>query len=74
MNMATHCDGTVLVVRGGITSRKLVDSSVEALKRTEIPLLGLVLNRVDSRHNSYYYKQYYKKYGYGYGGKPQRKK
>ena len=28
MNIATHCDGTVLVVRGGETPRKVVGEDV----------------------------------------------
>lgn len=59
--IVTHCDGSVLVVRGGVTSRKLVQNSVQRLQKTGKPILGVVLNRVDmskgSRH--YYYNQYY---------------
>lgn len=73
LNIATHCDGTVLVVRSGATSRRLVENSIQMLKKTETPLLGTVLNRVDTSRKSYqyYYKRYYSKYGkYGYyGGK-----
>lgn len=72
LNIATHCDGTVLVVRSGETPRKMVDNSVQLLKRTETPLLGIVLNRADmnSKSNLYYHRYYrsgyyYKNYGYG---------
>lgn len=72
LNIATHCDGTVLVVRSGETPRKMVDNSMQLLKRTETPLLGLVLNRADmnSKSNMYYHRYYrssyyYKNYGYG---------
>lgn len=70
MNIATHCDGTVLVVRSGVTSRRLVENSLQMLQKTSTPLLGTVLNRVDTSRKSYqyYYKRYYNKYGY-YGGK-----
>ena len=47
MNIATHCDGTVLVVRGGETPRKVVGDSVQQLKRTGVPLLGVVLDRAE---------------------------
>lgn len=78
LNIAQYCDGSILVVRSGDTSRKIVDNSVQMLKRTESPLLGLVLNRVDveSRSNPYYrryygsdysYKNGYRYGGYGYG-------
>lgn len=68
LNIATYCDGTVLVLRGSETPRKLAMDSVRQLKRTEVPLLGVVLNRaqVDSKSNLYY-KRYYKS-GYYYKG------
>ncbi|MGN0706784.1 MAG: CpsD/CapB family tyrosine-protein kinase [Faecalibacterium sp.] len=66
LNIATHCDGTVLVIRSGQTSRKLVNDSLQQLRRTEKPLLGVVLNRAETNHksNRYYYKRYYYKSGY----------
>lgn len=75
LKIATHADGTVLVVRSGVTSRKVVNDSVNLLKRTGTPLLGLVLSRAEiNRKGRYYYKRYYhdggyyKNYnGYGYG-------
>ena len=45
LNIARHCDGSVLVVHGGETPRKMVLNSVQQLKRTDTPLLGVVLNR-----------------------------
>lgn len=74
LNIAQYCDGSILVVRSGDTSRKIVDNSVQMLKRTESPLLGLVLNRVDveSRSSAYYHRYYrggyYYENGYRYGG------
>lgn len=69
LNVATHCDGTVLVVRSGQTPRKIVGDSVQLLRRTEVPLLGVVLNRaeISGKSNMYYYHRYYKS-GYYYGG------
>lgn len=74
LNIARYCDGSVLVVRSGDTSRKVVDNSVQMLKRVESPLLGIVLNRVDMESRSsayyqrYYHSGYYYKNGYRYGG------
>lgn len=64
LNIATHCDGTVLVVRSGVTSRRLVESSLHMLQKTSTPLLGTVLNRVNTSRKGYqhYYKTY-AKYG-----------
>ena len=61
LNISKYCDGSVLVVRSGVTNKRLVMSSVQALKRAESPVLGIVLNRVDTRRGSgsYYYKDYY---------------
>ena len=72
LNVAPHCDGTVLVVRSGATPRKLVDNSVQLLKRTETPLLGIVLNRADmnSKSNMYYHRYYRSSYYYNsYGSR-----
>ncbi len=69
--IASVCDGAILVVRGGVTSKSLVRQSVSQLERAGCPLLGIVLNRVESPKGSYYYKKYSGKYGsnYYYGTK-----
>ncbi len=77
LNITRHCDGSVLVVRSGDTPRKIVENSVQMLKRAESPLLGVVLNRADvnSRSSAYYHRYYHSNYyykngyrhGYGYG-------
>lgn len=68
LTVARNCDGSVLVVRSGSTSRKLVEDAARLLKRTETPLLGVVLNRADvaNKSNAYYHR-YYGSNGYGYG-------
>lgn len=66
LNIAIHCDGTVLVVRGNATPRKLVDNSMQMLRRTETPLLGVVLNRAKLTGKS---GGYYRYGGYYYRGK-----
>ena len=53
-----------VVVRSGFTKKALVRDTIERLKVTNQPLLGIVLNRVDvSRNSSYYYKGYGSYYG-----------
>lgn len=59
------CDGAVLVVRGGVTSKRMVQSSIRQLERAGCPLLGIVLNRVQGNGSGYYSKRY----GKGYYGK-----
>ena len=64
---------SVLVIRSGSTPRKVVQDSVQMLKRAESPLLGVVLNRADvsgrssAYYHRYYHSNYYYKNGYRYG-------
>lgn len=58
------CDGAILVVRGGVTSKSMVRNSVRQLERAGCPLLGIVLNRVEGAGTGYYYKRYGGKYYY----------
>lgn len=76
LNISKYCDGSLLVVRSGMTGRRLVMSSVQALKRAGSPLLGIVLNRVDTRRGSgnYYYKDYYAYGAEYYQSKDKKKK
>ena len=55
----------------------MVLNSVQQLKRTDTPLLGVVLNRanVDSKSNLYYHRYYKSGYYYkNYGNHSQSKK
>lgn len=52
------CDGAILVVRGGSTSKGMVKNSIRQLERAGCPLLGIVLNRVEGANGGYYYKKY----------------
>ena len=56
------CDGAILVVRAGITPKGIVKNSVRQLERAGCPLLGIVLNRVESGKGGYYYKGYGSRY------------
>lgn len=58
MNIATFCDGTVLVVRSAAISRKMASNCVQALQCTGKPVLGIVLNRFDASNKTcgYYYR------------------
>ena len=60
------CDGVILCVRGGATSKAAVRASIQQLERAGCPLLGIVLNRVSDSKGGYYHKYYGKKYGEGY--------
>ena len=68
--IASLCDGAVLCVRSGVTSRAIIRNSIRQIERTGCPLLGIVLNRVNTQKGGYYHKYYGKRY-YGskyYGG------
>lgn len=69
--VASMCDGAILVVRSGETSRSMIKSAMQQLERVNCRLLGMILNRV--RTESRVYKKYYGRYGkyqngYGYYG------
>lgn len=65
--VASMCDGAVLIVRSGETSRGLIRHSLQQLEQVNCKLLGVILNRVENTGRMY--KKYYGKYGryYGYG-------
>ena len=67
------CDGAILCVRAGVTSKGAVRESMRQLERAGCPLLGIVLNRVGASKGGYYHKYYGGKYGrygkYYYGHK-----
>ena len=65
-SIASKCDGAILCIRGNATSKKTVKNSINRLERAGCPILGVVLNRVNSskkRYGKYYYgdKYYYGK-------------
>lgn len=55
------CDGAILTVRAGVTSKRIIRNSIAQLERAGCPLLGFVLNRAGAGGNKYY-KKYYGKY------------
>ncbi len=60
--IAKYCDGAVLVMEAGRVSYRMAQKVKKQLRQTGCKLLGVVLNKVDMKKNSYYGK-----YGY-YGG------
>ncbi len=53
------CDGAVLTVRSGVTPKGIIRNSIRQLERAGCPVLGIVLNRVDTTTTGYYKKYYY---------------
>ncbi|MBQ3934692.1 MAG: CpsD/CapB family tyrosine-protein kinase [Clostridia bacterium] len=73
--IAKQCDGAILIISANTISRSFAHGVVEQLRRSECPVMGVVLNRVEihsGKYGSYYkYGKYYTKYyryGSGYGG------
>lgn len=64
--IATLCDGAILVVNSGETSRKLIKQSLTQLERSNCKLLGTVLNKAEVASRGYY-KYYGSYYGDYYG-------
>lgn len=74
--IASFCDGAILVVQSGMTSRRLVKQSIQQLERVGCRLLGTVLNRVETKSRAYqkYYGKYGNYYSDYYGGHGAEKK
>lgn len=60
--IAKVCDASVLVISVNTISRKFARTIKKQLERSECPILGVVLNKVDMAQNKYYGK-YYGHYG-----------
>lgn len=63
--LASRCSGAVLVVDSGRTRTESARRVNEALKRSQVKILGVVMNRISGRRGGYYNNYYY----YSYGGK-----
>lgn len=61
--IAEKCDGAILVVAQGKTSSRLIKGIKKQLEASGVKILGVVLNKINMRKNSYYgYRSYYGKY------------
>ena len=66
--LATLADSLVYVARADITPRKLALKNINLIKRSNLPLTGVVLNRLDIRKQDHYGSDgYYNDYAYGAG-------
>jgi len=61
--IAARADGTVLVVRAGITRKKAIKRAFDLLSRSNIRILGAVMNAIDFKVENFYT---YSSKGYGY--------
>jgi Mrp family chromosome partitioning ATPase len=52
--LAPWVDGTLLVVRAGHTGKKVIQAAADRFQSAGLPLLGVLLNRVDIGREGYY--------------------
>jgi capsular exopolysaccharide synthesis family protein len=71
--MATHMDGTLMVLKAGQTSRDVARQAVRQLSDVKAPLFGAVLNDLDLTDQKYGQYAYYYRYGYYYGDRAAQK-
>ena len=54
-NIVIKVDGTIIVVRAGVTKKEDVHDTVNTLKKVNANIIGTVLHAVDNSKNKYYY-------------------
>lgn len=59
--IAEECDGSVMVIESGVISYRFAQDVKEQLAKSNCPILGVVLNKVDMAKQGY--GKYYGKYG-----------
>ncbi|WP_026195474.1 GumC family protein [Mariprofundus ferrooxydans] len=69
--LCQHVKGVVYVVKADSTPEPLIKTCIKRLKQVDAPLIGIVLNQLDtkkaSRYGQYGYGGYYDQYGYSSG-------
>jgi len=71
--IASHVDGTLLVVRAGYIPRRLTLQAKKSVEAVNGKVLGVILNGVSSAHHPYYYYRYYTDNYYTYYGEENAK-
>lgn len=64
--IAEECDGSIMVIETGVISYRFAQDVKRQLEKSNCPILGVVLNKVDMSKQGYYgkyYSKYYGKYG-----------
>ncbi|WP_448902945.1 CpsD/CapB family tyrosine-protein kinase [Eubacterium sp.] len=57
--IGSMCDGAILVIRSGETTRAEVKNSIKQIERSGCKILGVVLNRATDLKNKYSKQKYY---------------
>lgn len=64
LNLVHNVDGSLLVIRSGVTRKKALQRTRELLRRVDARVLGTIVNGVDLRLENYY--TYSRGYAYSY--------
>jgi len=72
--LGRQVDGVVIVVDAGQTREPGLAQAADEMRKTGANVLGVALNRLDSRSGGYYYYYYYYNYSYSGDGAGQRKR
>ena len=75
--IAKNCDAAILVIAANTISYKFARSMKEQMEKSDCPILGVVLNKVNMKQNKYYgryYGRYYGDYYGSYGHEEDKKK
>ncbi len=62
LSLAPLVDGVVMVVKSGVTPYTTVQKTVQQLAKVNVRPIGVVLNKHDIAHESYYRDNYYRYY------------
>lgn len=62
--VAEICDGAIMVIESGVISYRFAQEVKEQLEKSNCPILGVVLNKIDVQKQSYgkYHSKYYGEY------------
>jgi len=63
--LAAKADGTIMIVRAGVTRKKAITRAFDLLSRSKVRILGAVMNDINLRMENFYTYSY-KGYGYRY--------
>jgi polysaccharide biosynthesis transport protein len=66
LNLIQYVDGSLLVIRSGLTRKKALQKTTEMLQRVDARILGTIVNGVDLRLENY--NTYSRGYAYSYRG------
>lgn len=61
--IAPHCDGITILFQANSVKYRLAQDVVSKMRNTGVPILGVILNKVNRKTSGYYSKYYGKYYG-----------